>query len=351
VRVELDVVRAEDPGHPLSSARAAVGDSFVVASHHVVVDPAIYRALLGARLEEGETVAVAHARDGRAAGPILASRAALDSGLDLSAGAVPAELSVDGKTRRIDTAGWSARVDTEAGRSHAFRELFEACRKPVDGVVARHVNRHISIFISKRIVDTALTPNQTSVLTFLLGVAAAVLAARGGYWNTLWAAFLFQWNSILDGVDGELARVRFQHSTLGQWLDTVSDDLSNVLFYGGLAIGARALPFGAELAMLGWAAVVMGVVTAAIYYTEMYKLGSGDLYAIDWGFDKAPPPGIRGTLIIFFRYVLKKDFAILFFLGLALLGVLSYALVVIGVAQACVLVAAIGRRLRRSRAA
>jgi phosphatidylglycerophosphate synthase len=186
-----------------------------------------------------------------------------------------------------------------------------------------------------------------SVLTFLLAVAAAVFVARGGYVNTLIGAFLFQWNSILDGVDGELARVRFQHSTLGQWLDTVSDDLSNVIFYAALGIGARGMPWGRELMACGLFAVPVAVITAAIYYTEMARIGSGDLYAIDWGFDKAPPPGLAGKFLIFWRTVLKKDFTILWFLFMAVCGVLPWILPFIAAAQLCVFVAAVLRNRRR----
>src|SRR5262249_50705412 len=174
-----------------------------------------------------------------------------------------------------------------------------------------------------------VTPNMLSVFTFLLGVAGAVSCARGGYWPMLLGAFLFQWNSILDGVDGELARVRFQHSKLGQWLDTVSDDASNLIFYAGLSIGAAPLPFGRYLALLGWIGIAASAIASAQYYVELARIGSGDLYAIDWEFDKTPPKGIAGKLLIFSRYVLKKDFAILFFLALAVVGVLPYGLTII----------------------
>ena len=46
-----------------------------------------------------------------------------------------------------------------------------------------------------------------------------------------------QIQSVLDGCDGELARVRFQQSKLGAWLDTFVDDVLNVLITVAVGIG------------------------------------------------------------------------------------------------------------------
>jgi phosphatidylglycerophosphate synthase len=353
-------VRITVEARPASSARdalAALGGELsgpvLVARHDVVVDPAVYRALRGeaASLEPSGPLAVVAVRGTDRLGPFVAHPALASELTAESLDLTLTQLLAEGRARAHDVgSAFAFRVTTPEGRALAFRALFEACRKPVDGVVARHVNRHISIFISKRLVNTPLTPNMMSVFTFLLGIAGAVSVAQGGYLYTLLGAFLFQWNSILDGVDGELARVRFQHSTLGQWLDTVSDDASNLIFYAGLSIGALGLPFGRWLALAGWVGIVASALATVQYYVELVRVGSGDLYAIEWDFDKAPPAGVAGKLLIFFRYVVKKDFALLFFLALAVLGVLPYALPIIAGGAIGTLVAATLRNVKRMRA-
>jgi phosphatidylglycerophosphate synthase len=361
LKVPVEVVPAASAARGLSLILRRSSGPVLVGRPEAVVDPAIYRALRSAAPLAGAAAAapaVVAMRDGQPAGPLLASPELADlldasetSG-SASVDALIARLLEDGRATRIDVgAVWAARADTPEGRRLAFRELFEACRKPVDGIVARHINRHISIFISKRVVGLPVTPNMLSVFTFLLGVAGAVFVGMGGYWYTLLGAFLFQWNSILDGVDGELARVRFQHSKLGQWLDTISDDASNLIFYAGLAIGARSLPFGEYLAICGWVGIIASALATAQYYTEMIRIGSGDLYAIDWDFDKKPPEGFAGKVLIFWRYVVKKDFAILFFLALAVFGVLPYALPIIGGAAIGTLIAATLRSLKKRKLA
>jgi len=325
----------------LATDAAAVTGPVLVSSVADVVDPAVFRALRAASL--GEKRAVAASRGEVSLGPALVSA---QGATELSPQALEGWLS-DGTASRLDVGGaWHERADTPEGRTRAFRELFEACRKPVDGMVSRHLNRHVSIFISKRIVDTAITPNQMSVVTFVLGLAGAWSVARGGYWWSLLGAFLFQWNSILDGVDGELARVRFQHSKLGQWVDTVADDVSNVIFYAGLAYGAAPLPHGHELFLCGWVAVGATLLTMAQNYVELVRLGSGDFYALGWA-EKKPSKGLVTQVVGLFERVLKKDFFIFLFLCMAAVGALPWALGLAAFGSVLAFGAASARNLRK----
>jgi CDP-L-myo-inositol myo-inositolphosphotransferase len=184
-----------------------------------------------------------------------------------------------------------------------------------------------------------------TIVTFLIGLGGAAVAAQGGYGPFLVGAALMQLNSILDGVDGELARVRFQHSKLGQWLDTIGDDASNLFFYAALAWGVRAEPAGAWLSLAGWVVTAATFLTAALYYSELVGSGSGDLYAIEWEFDKQPPKGIGGKLVRFGRLVLKQDFFIFLWLCLALGGLLGWALPMFALGGTITVIAATGRRI------
>ncbi|NUQ77019.1 MAG: CDP-alcohol phosphatidyltransferase family protein [Polyangiaceae bacterium] len=359
VKIPTEIFPCRTAAAGLRDARDLLSAPFLIARAEAVVDPAVYRALKAHGI--GSSAAVLATKNGEPVGPLLSTSALVDALGDADLDPTLDRLTREGAIRSMDIgAAWAERATTPEGRRRAFNALFEACRKPVDGIVARHINRHISIFISKRIVNTSITPNMMSVLTFLLGIAGAVSVAFGGYFPFLLGAFLFQWNSILDGVDGELARVRFQHSTLGQWLDTVSDDASNLLFFVGLILGSAAFtvplpsgpfPLGRYLGMLGWAGVAAFILATVQYYIEMISRGTGDLYAIDWEFDKKPPEGLAGKLLVFWRYVLKKDFANLFFLGLAAVGVLPLALFFIGGGAIGTFIAATLRNIKKRRGA
>jgi phosphatidylglycerophosphate synthase len=112
--------------------------------------------------------------------------------------------------------------------------------KPTDGVFAR-MNRRISIPISRQLIKFPITPNMVSLFTLGVSFAAGVSYAFGGYWNTLLGAVLSVCASILDGCDGEVARLKLQATDFGCWLETACDYLYYFFIFAGMTIGlARA---------------------------------------------------------------------------------------------------------------
>jgi phosphatidylglycerophosphate synthase len=299
---------------------------FLCAWHDALGDPAIARTLAAA---PATPTAVA-AREGHALAraPCLVSPEAHDDGVAL-----------------VDVAdAWHADARTPEGRARARHHLFEACRKPADGIVSRHLNRHISIAISKRLVDLPVSPNAMTALTFAVGLAAACIALAGSYAHTLVAALLMQCNSILDGVDGELARVRLEGSRLGQWLDTLGDDASNVAFWAALGWGARAAgdAHADWLATSGFVAAGANALAAAQSYWQLARLGTGDLNVLVAP-RAAPRPGLAGAVARLFGVVLRQDFFLLLVLVLALAGVLHQALPLVALGALVTLGAATAR--------
>jgi phosphatidylglycerophosphate synthase len=332
----------------VAAMRAVVTEPFLLGRYDVVVDPAIYR-----RLREAPPVGALGslaARGGTLVGPLRAAPALLAELTSLDARSLR-KLAAQGALVLQDVGtAWSVALATPEDRRRATFQLFEACRKSVDGFVARHLNRHVSLWISKRIVDTPISPNAMTIMTFVIGLVGAAIALQGGYLPFLVGAALMQVNSILDGVDGELARVRFQHSQLGQWLDTVGDDASNFFFFAALAWGVRSQPAGAWLSLAGWIVTATTVLTAALYYSELVGSGSGDLYALEWEFDKKPPAGLKGKLVLVGRTVLKQDFFVFTWFCLALFGALGYALPMFALGGVVTVIAATGRRISHLRA-
>jgi len=108
--------------------------------------------------------------------------------------------------------------------------------KPTDGIFAR-MNRRVSIPISRQLIKFPITPNMVSIFTLGVGFTSAVYFARGGYWSTLVGAFLCLWASILDGSDGEVARLKLQESDFGCWLETICDYLFYLFLFVGMTIG------------------------------------------------------------------------------------------------------------------
>lgn len=75
--------------------------------------------------------------------------------------------------------------------------------KPGDGFVSRHFNRWISSPFSRLLIGTNISPNQLSVATAFLAIPMVV---AGKFGHLFVVALLWQLISILDGIDGEIAR-------------------------------------------------------------------------------------------------------------------------------------------------
>jgi phosphatidylglycerophosphate synthase len=244
---------------------------------------------------------------------------------------------------------WAADAGTGAGRRQITRALLEDCRKPLDGIISRHLNRHISLSISRLLVNTPIRPNTLTMITFGVALVAAWYALDGSYTSTLVAALLMQANSILDGCDGELARVRFQGSKLGQWLDTIGDDASNVVFWTALGFGARgAGDWGQWLAVCGWVAAGANLLAAVQWYAQLRGMGSGDLNALQED-DGSPAPGFIGGVVRFASLVLKQDFFIFLVACLAVAGVIHQLLPLFAVGALVTLGSATVRTVRARR--
>jgi phosphatidylglycerophosphate synthase len=76
-----------------------------------------------------------------------------------------------------------------------------------------------------------------SLFTLGVGFASGLFFARGTYWSVLFGAMLSVWASILDGCDGEVARLKLLESDFGCWLETICGYLYYLFVFSGMAIG------------------------------------------------------------------------------------------------------------------
>ena len=111
--------------------------------------------------------------------------------------------------------------------------------KAQDGFMARHFDRHLSLSVSRRLLDTSVSPNMMTLLSTAVGaLGAALFLLPGRSWGVLGALTIWL-HSVLDGCDGELARVRFQQSPLGADLDFWGDNVVHLALFTGLGFGLR----------------------------------------------------------------------------------------------------------------
>ncbi len=155
------------------------------------------------------------------------------------------------------------RVTSRTGRLEAEQKLDGWLVKPTDGVFAR-MNRRVSIPISRQLIKLPITPNMVSLFTLGVSFLAGALFALGGRANMFAGAVLSVFASILDGSDGEVARLTFQESAFGCWLETICDYLYYVFIFAGMAIGllARGPVYAIWGTLLFFGAIASFVTTA-----------------------------------------------------------------------------------------
>jgi phosphatidylglycerophosphate synthase len=235
-------------------------------------------------------------------------------------------------------------VDSSSA-AEAEQRLFHALRKPQDGWTSRYLNRYISLAISRWLVKTPLRPNQVSVGILGVGVAGAWLASRGGYGNLLVGAFCFQAQSVLDGCDGEMSRVTYRGSRMGEWLDTVGDDLTNYGFFTGAALGLYKTSQNPLYLVAGAVTVVSGLIGSGLEYRYLIRIGSGDLL-------KYPLSQGQGTgKFAFIQPLFKRDTFVFMTLCAAALSCVGPMLCVFAAGAVGVLIAVLKTELRLAREA
>jgi len=154
----------------------------------------------------------------------------------------------DCANREVDEDSWQT-ITCPEDCVAAERKLDRWLVKSTDGVFAR-MNRRVSIPISRQLIKTRITPNMVSLFTLALSLVAGAFFAFGGYWNCLMGAVLGVWGSILDGCDGEVARLKLQVSDFGCWLDTICDYLYYFATFAGVTIGV--LRTKGDPSLVGW---------------------------------------------------------------------------------------------------
>jgi phosphatidylglycerophosphate synthase len=120
------------------------------------------------------------------------------------------------------------------------RALLRGLENPRDGYLDRFVYRRLSRPLTAGLLRTRVAPNAVTVLGIASGVAGGLLLGRPGAVPTLAAIALLLASSVLDCIDGELARLRFAESRLGHWLDVVGDTVVHLALFGGIALRLAA---------------------------------------------------------------------------------------------------------------
>jgi phosphatidylglycerophosphate synthase len=137
--------------------------------------------------------------------------------------------------------------------------------KDAEGFMSRHFERRISLALTRHLVRTRITPNVMTLVSLSVGLGSAPFFLSARPLSQLGGALLFLLHSILDGCDGEIARLKFLESRMGALLDFWGDNVVHVTVFGCMAVG-WSLATGSILpVLLGVAAIgAVGVASAVL---------------------------------------------------------------------------------------
>ena len=192
----------------------------------------------------------------------------------------------------------------------AMRELLRTTGKSGDGYISRHLNRPVSRAISAFLLDRFpdIRPNHATAITASVAGLMFVSLLFGGWPGLVLGGLLFHLASVLDGVDGEIARVTYRASTRGAVLDSGVDMATNLLFYLGLTISLTRL-YGPLQAVVGGCAVVAGLVGLALLSWLVRQVGEPGNFDLLKRFYRARcPSGVPRFIVDMLVMITSRDF-------------------------------------------
>ncbi len=140
----------------------------------------------------------------------------------------------------------------EADLALARRKLLAGAVGVADGLVARYVNRPLSQRITLRLLGWNVARWQVSIASFFATLAAGASFAMG---HATTGGLMAQFASVLDGVDGEVASIRYQDSPFGGVYEALLDRVGDAAVIGGMTLYAWLAGAGNSAVALGFAAV------------------------------------------------------------------------------------------------
>jgi phosphatidylglycerophosphate synthase len=163
------------------------------------------------------------------------------------------------------------RAERREDRSRAERLLFQGLIKPTESLMSRMVERKVSLAITRRLLYSEITPNQISVVSICLGVVSSLFFLAEARLLHVVGALLLLLSSIIDGCDGELARLRFQESRRGSWLDFLGDNLVHMVVFFCIGLGLFLRGCGTVYLVLGALGALFTLGSASAVFLRVFR--------------------------------------------------------------------------------
>lgn len=128
---------------------------------------------------------------------------------------------------------------SSAGRLRArYRRALARKPRVVEELVDYYWHRPLAAWLTVALESTSVTPNQVTLASLVAGWAAAILVLAAAWRSESWwlpaGGAMLLVSVVFDCADGQLARLRGEHSEFGRVVDGVTDYLVSFGFYVAL---------------------------------------------------------------------------------------------------------------------
>ncbi len=165
--------------------------------------------------------------------------------------------------------------DLEKAREIYWEIIRRDITKANDGIVSRYINRQISTRLSIALYRAGIfiNPDLISIFGFLIAILGSLFIMLG---HLVIGGLVIQLSSIVDGIDGEVARLFDKQSIRGEVFDLLLDRVADVFIVMGIAISVWPL---------GITEMVLSILAAANvilvnYATQILKTSKIDINAL-----------------------------------------------------------------------
>lgn len=223
-------------------------------------------------------------------------------------------------------------IDTPNDVKKAEALLYDGLIKPHDGYIARTINRKFSLRIFTPLLlrfFRRITANQVSILSFAIGLLAGMCFF---FRHAVIGGLVIQLASILDGCDGEIARLKQLQSSFGNFLDAVLDRYADSFILFGIFYYSWTAGENVELFGPYWNPLVLGTFILAISGNLMVSYTSAKSvtdfgYRYGGGWTAAGRGRDLRLFVLFIGGILAWIHPVFVFLAMGIIAVLTNAIV------------------------
>jgi len=106
-----------------------------------------------------------------------------------------------------------------------------------DETLTLYIFRPISFIFLRMLYKTKITPNQISFMSIIAGMIGGAFFIAGTHFWFIMGGVMFAIATILDCLDGMIARLKNMGTYIGRIIDGVSDYITSIFIHVGFAMG------------------------------------------------------------------------------------------------------------------